>query len=281
MENTTTYIQSGILELYAIGDLSAAERLQVEVMTHQHHTIATELNHIEKALFLMAQQAEIMPSTKAKNSFFESIKLIDNVPTETIFINKETPTAKITSLQHHRDINFYKYGFAACYALLLLSVAGLIILLNSLKNSNQQIVNLQNNAQRYSQQVNSLNNQVKLANNSLQILTSPEIKMFKLGGTPNLPNANIVVMWNPLKQKVMIHRPSMVMPLNDDKHQYQLWAMVNGKPIDLGVFDSKGSLSGFQEMRNIASVETFAVTLEPKGGSKHPTMDQLMAIENI
>jgi anti-sigma-K factor RskA len=73
----------------------------------------------------------------------------------------------------------------------------------------------------------------------------------------------------------------MAMPSNDADHQYQLWALVNGKPVDLGVFDANGKLEGLQVMKNIGEAQTFAVTLEPKGGSISPTMSQLMVMGNI
>ena len=79
----------------------------------------------------------------------------------------------------------------------------------------------------------------------------------------------------------MIDMQSMAMPLNDADHQYQLWALVNGKPVDLGVFDVNGALTGMQVMKNIGAAQTFAVTLEPKGGSVNPTMSQLMVMGNI
>jgi anti-sigma-K factor RskA len=79
----------------------------------------------------------------------------------------------------------------------------------------------------------------------------------------------------------MINLQNMDMPLNDTNHQYQLWALVNGKPVDLGVFDAETKLIGLQQMKNIATAQTFAVTLEPRGGSINPTMAQLIAVGNV
>jgi anti-sigma-K factor RskA len=71
----------------------------------------------------------------------------------------------------------------------------------------------------------------------------------------------------------------MKMPVNDKAHQYQLWALVGGKPVDLGVFDSGAdTLTNIKEMKSLASADAFAVTLEPRGGSVNPTMDQMMVI---
>jgi anti-sigma-K factor RskA len=54
--------------------------------------------------------------------------------------------------------------------------------------------------------------------------------------------------------------------------------MVEGNPVDLGVFDMKEDDAGMKRMKAIEGAEAFAVTLEPRGGSKSPTMDQLMVM---
>ena len=76
----------------------------------------------------------------------------------------------------------------------------------------------------------------------------------------------------------MIDMGSVKMPMNDKEHQYQLWALVKGKPVDLGVFDKTPDSAAMKEMKPIAYADAFAVTLEPRGGSPSPTMDEMMVI---
>ena len=71
------------------------------------------------------------------------------------------------------------------------------------------------------------------------------------------------------------------MPVTDAEHQYQLWALVDGVPVDLGVFDAEGNGIGFKDMKSIGKAQAFAVTLEPKGGSKNPTLDQMVVMGAI
>ena len=68
------------------------------------------------------------------------------------------------------------------------------------------------------------------------------------------------------------------MPVNDSARQYQLWALVGGKPVDLGVFDADAATKDMKEMESIAAAAAFAVTLEKRGGSPAPTMDEMMVI---
>jgi anti-sigma-K factor RskA len=52
--------------------------------------------------------------------------------------------------------------------------------------------------------------------------------------------------------------------------QYQLWALLNGQPIDLGMIEVKQERLLYR-MKNVQNAQAFAITLEPKGGSPAPT----------
>lgn len=280
MENVNTYIESGVLELYAIGDLTPTERLDVEAMVKNYPAIAAELVIIETSLFNFANLNAVEPSNNVKQSFFIEIgfsNAIEN-PTQPLVPNNQ---AKVVALNPTKNINFYKYSFAASLTLLLISLAVLVALYNNLQQSKLKIAQMQTNNQTFANQVNYLQNQVKVAQNSISLFSNPDVKTVKLAGTANSPKSKMMVMWNAKQKKVMIDLQSMDMPLTDNKHQYQLWALVDGKPVDLGVFDARGQIAGVQEMKNIAAAQTFAVTLEPRGGSINPTMQQLMVVGNI
>ena len=94
-----------------------------------------------------------------------------------------------------------------------------------------------------------------------------------------MPSAQMTVAWSPAKKKVMIDMAGMQLPANDLSHQYQLWALVNGKPVDLGVFDrAEADSVDMKLMKPVDLAGAFAVTLEPRGGSNSPTMSEMMVI---
>ena len=53
--------------------------------------------------------------------------------------------------------------------------------------------------------------------------------------------------------------------------QYQLWAIVDGKPVDAGVINN---CIGLCKMKKIDHAEAFAITLEKEGGSPTPTLNR-------
>ena len=64
-----------------------------------------------------------------------------------------------------------------------------------------------------------------------------------------------------------------MLPAAPADRQYQLWAMVNGKPVDMGII-SKDSV--FNAMKQVQNATAFAITLEPLGGKPAPTGDMLV-----
>jgi anti-sigma-K factor RskA len=268
VEDVKAFIESGILELYVLGDVSTAERKQVEAMVQEHPAVKAELNEVEKALELYANDNAIEPSANQRNKILNS--LVTNFADDSTFKTKEEAT--VVAMPASANNNFYKYAFAASVALLLASVIAIYNLNTKLKQQNEQLVAASLQNQRFSKTVDYMDNE-------LNVFRDTSYKVLRLKGTKNLPTGGVLLAWNPVKQKVMIDLKSLDMPTNDKDHQYQLWALVNGKPVDLGVFDKiDGDTLNMKEMKPVASAQAFAVTREPRGGSVNPTMSEMMLI---
>ena len=72
----------------------------------------------------------------------------------------------------------------------------------------------------------------------------------------------------------------------DAEHDYQLWYIdKTGAPFDAGVFQVDAEGYGAIDIRNLpqdlAEISAFAVTIEPKGGSKAPTLDQMVLLGKL
>ena len=277
MENLQSYIESGILELYVLGDLNSTERAEVEAMCKLHPEVKVELDEIELMMNNIADDLTLEPSERVREGFFNSITFSDEEAKIAAAPKEEAKVVTINSKQ----LNFYKFSLAACLALLLVSIIAVINLNKNLNDSKAQIASLQSSNQSFANQVNYLDNKVSNSDKILNMYSNPAYKMVSLKGTANSPESNIVVAFNPKEEKVMLDLHSMKMPKNDAEHQYQLWALVDGKPVDLGVFDAESNEIGLKGMKSIGKAQTFAVTLEPRGGTVNPTLEKLMVIGNI
>ena len=274
MEDIKAYIESGILELYVLGDVSPAEKLQVEEMASKHPAIKAELDEIERSMELYAAENAIEPTEHMRDRILNS--LVVNLADDNNFPAKAKPVKdNVVTLTPPKQNNFYKYAFAACLALLIASVAVIVSISNKLDDANSQLLALNSTNQHFA-------NTVKYMDHQLTIYRDPSFKFIKLSPTVHAPKtASIVVAFNPEKKKVMLDMANVDMPKNDKGHQYQLWAIVDKKPVSLGVFDKTDADSvEMKEMASVNSPQAFAVTLEPRGGSINPTMDELMVIGN-
>jgi anti-sigma-K factor RskA len=115
----------------------------------------------------------------------------------------------------------------------------------------------------------------------LHILRSPqEYKMVALAGTPAHPTAQARVMYNKVSHRVYLD-VAQLPPLPPGK-QYQLWALDKGKPVDAGVLTAATTAGeDMQQMKDIASAQAFAMTVEPTGGSAGPTLNTMTVVGNI
>lgn len=271
MEDIKTYIESGILEAYVLGDVTPEEKLKVEAMSLQHPEVKAELIEIELSLEKYAGAAAIDPPEHLRDRVLNSllVNLGDdrNFPSKTVSAHE----AKVVTLRKQKSNSIYKYAFAACLALLILSLAALFSVYNRLQNTTGQLLALQTQNQKYANRVNLMDKQIAL-------FRDPAFQMVKLDGTSKTPKAKLMVAYSPAMKEVMIDMGRAKMPANDDQHSYQLWAIVAGKPVDLGVFDASADSTGMKEMKPVADAQAFAVTLEPRGGSASPTLDQMMAV---
>lgn len=268
MEDVKAYIESGILELYILGDVTPQERLQVEEMALKHPAVKAELDEIERAMEAYAKSNAVEPPDQLRDRVLNSV--LTNLAGDRNFDERKS-VDNVVSLTVHKPLGFYKYALAACLALLLASVIVIISLYNRLQHSNTLLAALQVNNQRFANRVNLMDEQ-------LHVFRDASFRFMTLKGTARAPKAELTVAWSPVKHKVMIDMGTMKMPANDKAHQYQLWAIVGKTPVDLGVFDMTADSAAMKEMKSVASASAFAVTLEPRGGSPVPTMNEMMVI---
>jgi mannose-6-phosphate isomerase-like protein (cupin superfamily) len=84
--NVKEYIESGILEMYLLGDVSESERLEVEKMKALHHEISDELMQIEIGLEKFGQMNKKEPHAAVKPMILATLDFVKRME------NGETPS---------------------------------------------------------------------------------------------------------------------------------------------------------------------------------------------
>jgi anti-sigma-K factor RskA len=276
VEQAKAYIESGILELYVLGQLNGQQTSEVEAMASKYPEIIQEIRVIEIALEQYALDNAVEPRTGLDKEIIAKLKRRFKA-SDTVGEVTPAPQQKVSA-----KIRNLVYALAACIALLLVATVALISANSRLSEAKQQIsaLNLQN--RKFAATVGFM----KQTNSDLQkiadMIDDPNWAIVKLAGTRVQPSSKMMVYWNKKNKNVILDKSKMVLPENDPEHQYQLWALVNGKPVDLGVFDMKvDSASLLLKMKEIPLAQAFAVTLEKRGGSPSPTMEQMVVMGGV
>ncbi len=285
MENLKAYIESGVLELYVLGDLSPEETLRVEEIASQYPEIRDEIAAIEQALEQYAMQNAVQPSADIETRLLEKLGLNEveeheSVQQEPVY----TEEAKIISLNgSDAKVRALRYALVACIALLVVSTVALFITYNKLNAAHDQIASLSLDKQKFAGIVSKLEFENQGLGNMAAMADSKEWATIRMAGQAFSPTSKMKVYWNKKDKSVLINYVAMDLPKTDAKHEYQLWALVNGKPVSLGVFGKTDSTNNeaLVKMQTIQEAQAFAVTLEPRGGSVNPTMDKLTVMGGV
>ena len=161
MEDVKAYIESGVLELYVLGEVSHAERAEVEAMALKHPAIRAELAEIEQSLEKYADGNAIEPPVELRNRVLNSV--LTNLADDNTFRSKHTEAAdNVVAMPDSKKTNFYKYAFAACLALLLVSLVTLFNIYNKLQVSVKQVADLSVRTQHFSKTVSFQNEELTI-----------------------------------------------------------------------------------------------------------------------
>lgn len=263
--NIKEYISSGILEAYALGELAERERIEVEKNLAQYPELREELTQIEEAQEALLMKLSITPPEGVKKQLFA--KLV-----------QQKPEANVVSLNAGTSGNFWKFAAAASITLALISSYLAYNYYGKWKDSEHNLSDLLAQNQRMAQDYNQVNQRIQKIEDDLKVIDNPAFKRVIMNGTPQATDAMAYVYWNETTQEVYLDIQQM--KELSQENQYQLWAIVDGKPVDAGVFD--GNLAGLLKMKNIGTgAAAFAVTVEPRGGKATPTLETMQVVGNV
>lgn len=272
--NWQEYIESGLLELYVMGSLSDKEMEEIRALELAHPELAEEIDKIQTALLSFSEESSDGYSTdliqKVKSEIADEAKTVD----------QETSSggASIISLQSR--LRTIRSVAAAIAALLIISIGVNFLQYKKGEKQSEQLARLEDelvSQKLFEAQLQRTNNEQKLEFNQLLThINDTGTVVVRMAGQAIDPSAFASVYWNPQTQITYVN-PTFL-PKTDDEHQYQLWALVDGKPIDAGVFERGSDL---EQVKLIKEAQAFAVTLEPKGGSVNPTLEQLFVLGTV
>lgn len=267
---------SGILEQYVLGVLPETEVTQVEQYIQQYPEIKTEVQKIESALERYAQQLAITPDPALEASILYKIIAIEAAKTIGDKRPSESKTTTSTPTKSSGSGSVASMGAVIAGVLLAGSLFWGYTQSQELKNNQNQLAEVNGKYELLTKDCSKLQAAYQTEQEQIAFLQDFSTQPIVMKGTDKAPNALAAVYWNIDKKKSYLNTRNMP-DLATDK-QYQLWAIVDGKPVDMGVFDVAAVEGELIEVPFIESPQAFAVTVEKKGGSPTPTLEEMVVI---
>ncbi len=257
--NIEEYISSGILEAYALGDLSAAERTAVEKNLAQYPELRKELVLIEEVQEQLLMKTAFQPRASVKAELFSKLEF-----------NK--PEAKVVVMQPAA----WKYAAAASIVLALITSYMAYEYYGRWRASEENLTTLIAQNRQMAEDYNTVNKRLDKIELDMSITDNPAFTRVVMTD-PKASGSMASVYWNEQTKEVYLSIQNMKQLAQEN--QYQLWAMIDGNPVDAGVFDVASN--GLIRMQDMTGAATFAITIEPRGGRPTPTLEKLQVIGNV
>jgi hypothetical protein len=266
------YIDSGILELFVLGKTTQEETMQVIELSNAYPEIKSEIEEIERGLLKLAESIDKGPSPSVKDRLMAQLDLEDE-PTSTpntLDLNSPYNSTQFTTSLSNKN----RFLIAASLLLFGASMLGNIWLYQKLKRSQNEVASLSSQNTFLTENNRSQETKYTDLKSKVDILLNPNIKTVKLNGLALMPHAVATIYLDSIKNEVYMNASNLAM--NGTNEQYQLWAIVDGKPVDAGVFDKNEVVEGIVKMKSNGKASAFAVTIEKRGGSEVPTLDKMV-----
>jgi len=239
--------------------LSPAEKAEVEGYLSKHPDLQTELREIERSLELYAMTAAKTAPVGLKDKILKEIR--DGAP-------KGNPASE-PPLQS--GFGIWKF-IAALFGVSVLLFGYMFWQKNNALNTLQdEYTSLRDSCAQSTQELTS---QLDI----LRQLTYPDNKILPFQATPGFATTDLYLHHNAVTKRNFIQVRNL--PGLAANQSFQLWSLKpNQAPAPLTVFDIPAN--GLIEVQYEDGTDTYAITIEPKGGRETPTLENLIGTVSV
>lgn len=261
--NIQEYISSGIVESYVLGLADAGERAEFEQLCRQYPELVKARVQFEETLEKHALANAVKPPSATRQKVLAAIQNSAAQSTQKI------PAMETTSTPV-RKMNAWRYVAAA--SIILLAVSAWFY--NNASKKNEELAQRNKELQLKADSSEGILQRILDERNEM---LKKEVIVVNMQGTKNAPQSSASVFWDSTSANVYLVVQNMPVLPNDK--QYQLWAIIDGVPKNLGVFDVKEK-NMIVKMQGVQKAQAFAITIEKQGGNPTPTLDSMQVMGN-
>ncbi len=261
--NVSEYIASGILDVYILGGLSKEEAHEVEQLASLHPEISLEIERLKVMFEEVLAMGSVTPPDALKSKVLNAVHAKEDVRVSNT--NKSMFLSSSWAMAASWAVGLFFAGLAYYYYA-------------QWQEAETEVATLETKQQELASQYNLTKQAYSDADQKLKLVADTAFRFIALNRVSDKPHAFAKVMWNPDRGEVYLN--AKYLPAVPSGKQYQLWAIVHGKPVDIGLIPTDGKLE-FLQMKHISQASAFAITLENEGGSPNPTLTEMYVMGSV
>lgn len=268
--NTSEYIASGILEAYVLGSVSPQEKQEVECLSKIYPEIKTELTVIEDTMEVYAKMHEVKPSAQLKSKIFAQMNF------EPEAVKEELPEV-IAASNEDKYESTSEVKVIPMWSRLAVAASLILGVLFGWSYVNSQKISTELAETKAKMDTETTTNAI--AKSVLALYKDSQNVPMMLKGVEKSPESKVMAFWNKETDEMKLTVESL--PAAPKGKQYQLWGIVDGKPVDMGMIDLDFENKIMAMKVPKGQIAAFAITLEKQGGSPTPTLEEMYVIGNV
>lgn len=241
-----SFLKEDLLERYLLEQTNPLETEKVERYLSLYPEVRKEYELLQDNLELFVQQYTVKAPSHLKETILNQVK--------------KTPEKKK---------NYYFLAVAACFGTLIFGAISFYFF------KQNQLLEEKNFLANHKIRVMERDMMDKLEDlrNQYIVLNNPNTKRVKIQGNQKAENLKAVAYINPVKKLSYINMKNL--PQLPENQCYQMWTMVNGELLNLGVIDQKEDPNKLLSLPYSEEAISY-ITIEPQGGNNTPSKDNIV-----
>lgn len=229
---------------YVLGATTPDETRAIEAALPHSPDLAAEVRSFREVTARMAQSEPVQPSTAVRERLMQQVAAVPSPAA------RATPVTPI----RRRGGWFVPAALAAASLVAVVSTAQLMQYRAQLRTTEAQLARREATLDRL-------------------LLAEGALRVVQLRAADTVNGPGIQLFWDAGRNTAVIH--AFRLPPAAAGRAYQVWAIVDGKPLPLDTFnsdpDGHALIEGMPIPASMRSASALAITEEPVGGSREPT----------
>ncbi|WP_341214441.1 anti-sigma factor [uncultured Wocania sp.] len=255
-EKINTFLSSGLLEKYLLGETTSAEAEMVETYILKYPEVQNTYNTLQYNLEVVAKSNAVEAPKGILNNILEALD--------------EKPVVKLNT--SYKSKKWYKFSVAASIAALIFAGTSYLFYSQNQKLSEEnqvvvdEIFDLRSDIAQNNKMLDNVMRQLLKLNN-------PETEKYIIKGNERAKDLKTVAYINPKEKTSMIDVVSL--PQLPEEQCYQIWAELQGKMVSLGILSESD-----RQLKSLPYTEdalALKITIEPKGGNSIASVENSVA----